>query len=401
MTRREFMQLAALLATASLVGCGKQSDSDVAPTPAPAENTGTFTLTFITVGKGDAFLFTCPDSSHYLLDTGKDEDYVQIARTLRVKGIETLDGIFITHGHHDHAGSLESLVTAFPTKKIYYSGKDDSSYTDILPGEIAQTHDVEPVLLEGGEVLDLGGVQVNVWLPAEVNYFNQNDNSVILRLTHGNQSFLLMGDTELDEESEFMASGETLRANVLKLGHHGETDSTSDAFLNQVKPEIALITGNEEENPDSVNLPIQRALKQRSITPYYSESDRLAIDFSSDGNTLVVADVTAEDLPRCLDLSFAEVDRAGQRIQIRNNADTPADLTGCMLYSKRGDECFFFPAGTTLQPDETLAVACIGHEQPGDLVWQEEKIWHKSRDTAVLYDRNLNELALDRVQNNK
>ncbi len=401
MTRREFMQLAALLASISLVGCSEQSNTVGDPTPVPVENAGNFTLTFITVGKGDAFLFTCPDGSHYLLDTGKDEDYVQIARTLRVKGIETLDGIFITHGHHDHAGSLEPLVTAFPTKKIYYSRKDDSSYTDILPGDIAQDHEIESVPLEGGEMLDLGGVQAKVWLPAEVDYFNQNNNSLILRLVHGNQSFLLMGDAELDEESEFMESGEPLGANVLKLGHHGETDSTSTTFLDQVKPQIALITGNEEENPDSVNVPIRRALDKRKIIPYYSESDRLAIDFSSDGNTLAVADVTTEDLPRCLDLSFAEVDRAGQRVQIRNNADTPADLTGCMLYSKRGDECFFFPAGTTLQPDETLAVACIGYEQPGDLIWPEEKIWHKSRDTAVLYDVNLNELALDRVQATK
>lgn len=401
MTRREFLQLTALLATFSLVGCADHSNVSVEPSSSPVENAGTFTLTFITVGKGDAFLLTCPNGSHYLLDTGKDEDYVQIARTLRVKGVETLDGIFLTHGHHDHVGSLEPLVTTFPTAKIYYSGKDDSSYTDILPGDIAQAHHAEPVLLMGGEEIDLGGVQAKVWIPEEVDYFNQNNNSIVLRLVHGNESFLLMGDAELDEESELMASGELLRSNLLKLGHHGETDATSAAFLDAAAPQFGLITGNEEENPDSVNLPIRRALNQRHITAYYSESDRLAIDFSSDGNTLAVADVMAKDLPRCLDLSFAEVDRAGQRVQIRNNAETPADLTGCLLYSKRGDECFFFPAGTIVQPGETIAVACIGHEQPGDLVWPVEKIWHKSRDTAVLYDVNLNELALDRVKETK
>ena len=390
MKRLACMVLTVLVLLMFLTGCGEAETSQ-----APVENAGTFTLTFITIGKGDAFLLTCPDNSHYLVDTGKAEDYVQIARTLRAKGVETLDGIFATHGHHDHVGCLDTLTGAFPTKEIYYSGKDNVSYTDVLPEEIAKAHGAQDVKLQGGEEMDLGGVKAQIWLPEQVDAQNGNNNSLVLRLTHGNKTFLLMGDAELEEETALMSSGFELRADFLKLGHHGEDDATSPAFLNKVQPSIAFITGNETENPDSVDPMIAQNLTRKNTEFYYSESDGLGIDLISDGNTLTTSTVQDVEFPKELSLSFASVDREAQRVTIRNDGDTTADLTGCLLYSNRGDEHFLFPNGTTLEPGAERTIACMGSEQPDDLVWQQEKVWKKKSDEALLYDRNLNLLAED------
>lgn len=129
------------------------------------------------------------------------------------------------------------------------------------------------------------------WLPKRPFLDNANNNSVILRLTHGSNCFLMMGDAEQEEEAALLASGFPVSANVLKLGHHGENDASSLVFLNQVKPQYALITGNEKENPDSLNPQVQKRLEQCSITPYFSECDELGIDFVSDHGTICISAV--------------------------------------------------------------------------------------------------------------
>lgn len=232
-----------------------------------------------------------------------------------------------------------------------------------------------------------------VWIPQLVDRENENNNSVILRLVHGDSSFLLTGDAELGEEAALMASGVPLRAQVLKLGHHGEDDATSSLLLDTVSPEIALITGNAEENPDSVNEIISENLKIHKVEAYYSEGDPL--DIHSDGKTLSLERVQDRTLPQTLNISFSKVDRAAGAVTIRNDAEEAAQLDGCVLISQRGDEIFHFPAGTQLAPGKELTIVCRDSQVQGDLIWNEDAVWKKHRDTALLYDSNMNLLAVD------
>ena len=361
--------------------------------PGTAQDPGECTLTFITIGKGDSFLLTSPDGRHYLVDTGKAEDFRQIAHTLHCKGVEQLDGIFLSHGHKDHAGSLDLLLEAFPTGRVYYSGLDDQSYHDILPEEICAAHDVPAEALQGGETMDLGGVTAQVWIPDQVDPENENNNSLVLRLKHGKITMLLTGDAEEGEEERMVQTGFAQKADLLKLGHHGEDDASSTVFLDKVKPSIALIAGNQEENPESVNDTITQRLQERNIQAYYSEGDPM--DFTSDGKLLRMQRLEEPEWPAGPQLVFDSVDRAGQRVVIRNAGQTPADLGGCLLYSVRGEEQFVFPRGTVLQAGASIAVVCQGMEEDGALVWPEEKVWRKKRDDALLYDRTMILLAED------
>lgn len=297
---RKWRYVVTLVLTVLLLsGCGGKTGETsgepiepISPTK-PQEDVGTFTLTFITIGKGDAFLLTTPQGGHYMIDTGKEKDYDQIARTLEAKGVKELDGIFLSHGHKDHAGGLKHLLKDFPTKAVYISGVDTVSYHEIDARAAAKKAGAELIELWGGEMLDLGGVTAQVWVPKTVDARNENNNSVVLRLIHGENSFLLMGDAEVEEETVLMASAFPLQSTLLKLGHHGETDATSPAFLKRVKPQIALITGNAEENPDSVNETIAARLQQRNVMAYYSEGEEL--DIISDGQMLQVAPASREN----------------------------------------------------------------------------------------------------------
>ncbi len=233
-----------------LTGCAGTPNSSESMVDTP-QTEGVFTLTFITIGKGDAFLLESPTGAHYLMDTGKAQDYQQIVRVLRLKGVEKLDGIFLSHGHKDHAGCLEPLLEDLPVDRVYISKSDHVSYTEIDPSEIVSRFEqTELVELNSGESLDLGGAEAAVWIPPVVDEENANNNSLILRVVHGANSFLLMGDCELEEDL-LMKTDFPLQSTLLKLGHHGETDASSPAFLDVVKPDIALISGNAQENPDS------------------------------------------------------------------------------------------------------------------------------------------------------
>lgn len=279
MKNKSLITLSLCLILCLLFGCKpKQTESDCK----------TFTFSFITIGKGDCFVLQTPKGGNYLVDTGKTEDFFQIAGLLKLKNISNLDGIFLTHGHKDHAGGLDKLMSEFSTKAIYLSATDTVTYKEIDPQKIAKKHGADVCNLTCGQVLDLGGVTAEVWLPAEPDTKEPNNNSVILRITHKNKIFLLMGDAELEEEAEFISSQTNLKADLLKLGHHGEKDSTSKEFLEKVKPQYGIITGNITENPASVNEKISGYLKEYNLEYFYSECEGAAIDFISDGEQISV-----------------------------------------------------------------------------------------------------------------
>lgn len=146
---------------------------------------GTLTISFITIGKGDAFLIETPDKNFYIWDIGKKEDREQILAVLQKKGVKELEGIFLSHGHKDHAGNLEMLLQEYSVKKLYLSGKDDASYKKTDAKALAKEYDVSVTELAGGENLDLGGAIGEIWLPDKTNYENENNNSVVMRLAYG------------------------------------------------------------------------------------------------------------------------------------------------------------------------------------------------------------------------
>ena len=368
------------------VGCTPLSDKN--------SSDGTFVLTFITIGKGDAFILESPLKKYYLVDTGKAEDFQQIIRTLRLKGINHLDGIFLSHGHKDHAGCLEPILDDMPVESVYISAKDTISYKEIKPEIIVPQYEKTTLVkLKGGEKIDLGGAEAEIWIPSIADKNNENNNSMIMRITHGNNSFLLMGDAELEEEHAFMQTKFPLKSKVLKLGHHGETDATSPEFLNRVSPEIAVISGNAEENPDSENAETAFMLDKNNIDYYYSKGSSL--DFCSDGKEIEIIPLVDNGLEKTADLSISDISRKKQAVKIKNNSDKDINAEGCFLISKRGDEIYRFPENTILKADEEITIVCRDSSVEGDLVWDCDSVWRKHDDTALLYDKNMNLMDSD------
>ncbi len=392
----------AVITAAALIGCAVSLEKDKAKPPpgktavTPLQQTeesgdaGTFGLCFITTGNEDVFLLEAPDRTCYLVDTGESRSYRQIARLLRVQGVSQIEGIFLTHLHGEQLGNLQALLTAFSVRQVYIPRTDEAGKLQTAVQVICQNRGTQVTALQGGETFSLGGITAEI--PCSASGGAQRDaGSFSMRIVHKNNVFLLTEDAALQPDTLNFAAGESEKADVLKIG--GGPYTVSQQFLDRAEPEYLLLSGTDNEIPDPVNEQIRRCTKQEKPEVYYSESDGLGMRFVSNGESIAVQPVYDRELPCTLYLSISQADRENQRMTIRNEGAQSAPLDGCLLISERGNECFVFPEGITLEPGGEVTVSAAETAQEGDLIWG--GVWSEEQDEARLYDKNINLLAQD------
>ena len=195
-------------------------------------------FTFINVGQGDATLIQTPDGKTMLIDGGEAD--TGIVSQLQSLGVQRIDLMFATHPHSDHIGGLVQVLQTFPVGKVITSGQPHTTsvYEHFLDGIAAAQ--AEYVEVKRSDVISLGGIDFRVLNPANNNNPDLNENSVVLQFTYGQTTFLMMGDSGADTEAALLSAGLPLKADILKVGHHGSTSGSTPAFLNVVQPKIAL-----------------------------------------------------------------------------------------------------------------------------------------------------------------
>ena len=371
-----------LLFSFMLAGCG-------APSEMNAQQQGTLCVSFINIGKGDAFLIDVFDDGFYMCDTGKEQDFNKIARVLKMKNVNHINGIFLSHGHKDHTGNIEHILKHFEVDKIYISDKNDPSYRNCPIYDIAEKYQVEVIPLHSGDHLQFHDLGIDVWTPSWVDKKNENNNSLVMHMRYGNTAFLMTGDMELEEEATFLYENREIKSDVLKLGHHGEKDATSAALLERVSCKYAIITGNAKENPQSVNKTIKDRLAAFGVEPFYSEGDQVCIDFISNKENVGIRYVY--DKTKSSPIRIRSLDIKNQVITLENTGDKSYDISNYGIRSKHGEEWFFIPPNTILNAHDTLRIATLDSDSKMsyELLWKEHNIWDRDKlEAAVLYDQN-------------
>lgn len=247
-----FLTLLALL----LAGCGTQKPETTPPVtlvPPPL----TFTVHFLDVGQADAILLEC-GGAFALIDAGNVADGSYVVSYLEKAGVETLSALISTHPHEDHAGGLAAVLAVYPTEAVYAATTtyDTKCYNDFLHYADQQRLTVQ--IPKAGDRLMLGEASITVLGPVK-RYANTNDTSLVLMVQFGENRFLFTGDMEMEAETDLIESGADLKADVLKVGHHGSNTSTSYRFLRAVSPSYAVISvgeGNKYKHPNQETLDI-------------------------------------------------------------------------------------------------------------------------------------------------
>ena len=216
-------------------------------------------LLAINVRKADALLLRSGVSA-YLIDTGSEESYDKLYSVLKQEGIDRLTGVIITHTDKDHAGGIAQLVDSdIEIENVYasayYNKKKESKHPAV---KALKGTDQKVVFLASGDELPLDGGSLKVLGPLEKDEDAENNNSLVLLAEGGGGSMLLTGDMEFPEEDSLLKADLIPHADMIKIGNHGEDDATSNALIAAVKPSLAVISTNTDDEPDT---PSPRVLK--------------------------------------------------------------------------------------------------------------------------------------------
>lgn len=345
---------------------------------------------FISAGKADAALVQAGDRN-VLVDAGEDTSVPAILGALTLMGVERLDAVFLSHTHSDHIGGLKTLGAAIPVDRVYraeISENKDNGENKI--DNAAEKIGASVYQLNAGDTVELTEeISFEVLGPRAYNADDDNDNSLVLRLTAAGVRVLFTGDMQFAEETNLMAAGVDLAADILKVGNHGNPDATSERFARAVRPRWAVIPTDRTVDTDSANARVIAALGDADIYITDEFVTGVLAAISADG-TVRFAD---PQQPGTLQVSVAALDRNKQLLTLRNDGAAEADLSRCIVYSTRGSEVFCIPDGTVLAAGESLTIS--GEEGGGDLRWTGEKNpWNtKKDDSAIFYDSFGNLLA--------
>ena len=252
-------------------GCGV-TDASLAAGDVSFQD-GKLNVAFLDVGQGDSILLKSPDGKTMLIDAGEATEEEVIKSALQNNGIEKIDYLIATHPHSDHIGSMPAIVEAYEIGEIYMprASSNTKTYEQLL--ENIQEKGLTVHAGRAGVTLDFGEqVQGEFLAPASEEYEETNNDSLVLKLTYGETSFLFTGDAEALSEGEMLESTpEKLDADVLKVGHHGSSSSSSTDFLLAVSPEYAVISCGKENSYGHPHAETTYSLKQLGVTTYRTD----------------------------------------------------------------------------------------------------------------------------------
>lgn len=246
-------------------------------------------VTVLDVGQGDSILIRLPlNKGTYLIDTGgvltfPSEDWEKrsnpfevgkdiVVPFLKSEGITTLDKLILTHGDMDHVGGAKEVLKSLKVKEV------------VLPQVKEQSSQIEELILlckqkriaihygsTGDSWSVSGGYVFTILSPNEGDIMERNDQSIVLHTKLGGKSWLFTGDLESEGETRLLARYPKLSVDVLKVGHHGSNTSTTEPFLDNLRPKVALISAGVDNRFGHPRSEVLQRLEARKVRVYRTD----------------------------------------------------------------------------------------------------------------------------------
>lgn len=255
------------------------------------EGLSSVSVHYIDVGQGDSIFIDTPNLD-VLIDGGSKLTGPTVLGYLDSLNITQIHLMVATHVHEDHIGGLVAVLNSTTyVDEILINNQTHTSntYTDFM--NLAQSHAI--TVAQRGQTFVLAETaNLSVFNPVQPLEFpkgKENDNSVVVKLQAGNTSFLFTGDAEADAEQSMLNAGLDLESDILKVGHHGSTSSTTQLFLESVAPSYAIISAGEDNpygHPDQETI---EKLLAKGVTVYGTFHSGTIVA-STDGTSVVFLD---------------------------------------------------------------------------------------------------------------
>lgn len=224
------------------------------PTTQPTNQPATLQVHFIDVGQGDAILIDFGTMEILIDGGGRLPGVIDYIETYVDDSIEVM---VATHPHADHIGGLIEVLNRFDVDEIWLNGDTATSktYNDFMAAVNSEGAQIREA--RRGDSIVAGALTFRVLHPIDPPYTNTNDNSIVLSLSYKGVYFLFTGDAEVEAESSMIEAGLLSEVDILKIGHHGSRTASSPAFLNIIRPEVAIYmagTGNTYGHPHAESI---------------------------------------------------------------------------------------------------------------------------------------------------
>ena len=274
---------------------------------APQFVKGKLELTVLDVGQGDSLLLVSPAGRTMLIDGGgqppsyggtqaqrsPDPGEDAVSPYLWSRGVQKIDVVALTHAHQDHLGGLQAVLENFRIGELWI-GREVQAPALAHLEELARQHSIPVIHESSGQAFSWDGAEGTILWPdrdeGDPPATAKNNDSLVLRIHYGRRTFLLPGDAEAQAESNILAENPdgALRADILKIGHHGSKNSTTPEFLAAIRPTLAIISSGSE-NP--YGHPSQQLLDRLSDAGVQTlrTDQRGAIHVLTDGDRIEVS----------------------------------------------------------------------------------------------------------------
>jgi len=297
---KKLMRLFVILAATAMLVAGTSCElpftsPSISNNPQPPVE-GSLEVYFLDVGQADCILLRTGEHN-MLIDAGVElkngqvttAEINRILNYLKKYGITNLDYLVATHPHADHIGAMAAVVKEMDSiGEVLMPDATNTTATFKNFLKAIEDKDISMTIPEPGDIFMLGEARMQVLAPNSSSYSDVNDYSIVLRVEFGAKTFLLTGDAEAKSEREQFGNVLPLKADVLKVGHHGSRTSSSQAYLDSVDPAYAIIscgTGNSYGHPHSESV---TRLAAMNVEIYRTDLHGTII-FTTDGTEINIA----------------------------------------------------------------------------------------------------------------
>lgn len=265
------------------------------PTTNPVLTDTTMQIIFFDVGQAECVLLKTDNNHTMLIDAGNTGQDQLILNYLAEYSITELDYLVATHPHADHIGAMPAVIRAMDNVgTVIMPDKTHTTQTFEKLLNAIEEKDIPLTIPKPGDIFEMGNANIQVMAP-NADYTDLNECSIVLRVEFGTTTFLFTGDAGTTSEKAQLTNTFSLKADVLKVGHHGSRASSTQQYLDAVAPSYAVIccgTGNTYGHPHNETM-IRLAETDAVI---YRTDENGTIIFTTDGESITVS-VTQKSAP--------------------------------------------------------------------------------------------------------
>lgn len=242
---------------------------------------------YIDVGQGDSILIQV-NNKNLLIDAGPKSDKDKLLNYLSSLNLQKIDYVIATHPHEDHIGNMADVIDDYNVLSFYAPKVQSNTKTFEKMIESLKAKNLKINVIKNNiNSIDLGeNTKVTIFSPSKDSYDDLNNYSPVIKIEYGKTSFLFTGDAEKEVEKEILNNNPDISADVLKVGHHGSSSSTTKEFLSKVNPSIGVISVGKDNTYNHPNDDTMKRLADNKVKVYRTDKEGTII-LSSDGSNIM------------------------------------------------------------------------------------------------------------------